>query len=77
MFFKSKIKSGFCCTQRSTSEGVASWRIPLPQLAPKHTVQGCIGESMATCINLTDLGFDSILLRQKARTSATQSTTTI
>ena len=33
-------------------------------------MQGCIGdESMATCANLDDSGFEPSLLRQKARTS--------
>ena len=36
-------------------------------------VQGCIGGGlMATCINLTDSGFEPSLPRQKCRTSTTQ-----
>ena len=48
---------------------MASWQSPSLQVAPRHTVQGCIsGESMATYVNLTDLGFEPTLLCQKART---------
>ena len=52
-------KSNFRYTRLSTGKGVASWRSPSLQLAPRPTVQGCIGgESMATCVNLTDSGFE-------------------
>ena len=31
------------------------------QLPSRHTVQGCIGgESMATCVNVTDLGINPV-----------------
>ena len=46
---------------------------PLLQLAPRHTVQGCIfGEFMATCVNLTDPEFELYLPHQKDRTSTTK-----
>ena len=37
-----------------------SQRNPLPHLAPKHTLQGCIigDKTMAIFVNLTDLGMD-------------------
>ena len=45
-------KSNFYYTRCSTRKGVASWQSPSPQLAPRHTVQDCIGgKSMATCVN--------------------------
>ena len=41
-----------------------------PQLAQRHTIQGCTGgESMVTCVHLTDSGFETRFPRQKARTS--------
>ena len=46
---------------------------PLPQLAPKQTVQDCTGgESMTTYVSLTDSGIEPSLPRQKAETSVTQ-----
>ena len=51
---------------------VTSWRSQAPQLAPRHIVQDCIGgESMATCVNLTDSDFEPSLPLQKARRSTT------
>ena len=48
-------KSNFYDTRCSTGKGVASWQSPSPQLAPRHTVQDCIGgKSMATCVNFTN-----------------------
>ena len=41
--------------------GVISWRSrsPLPQIPPRHTVQGrIVGKSMTTCVNLTDSMFE-------------------
>ena len=44
LFNKERVnKSNFYYTRLCTGYGVASWRSPLPQLAPRHTVQGCIG----------------------------------
>ena len=46
---------------------------PIGALAPRYTVQGCIGgRSMVTCVKLTDSGFERSLPRQKDRTSTTR-----
>ena len=38
-------------------------RSPSPQLAPRYTVQSCIGgESMVTCVRLTDFGMNPVSL---------------
>ena len=42
---------------------------PIAQFAPRQAVQGCnVQESMATCVNLTNSGFEPSLLGQKAKT---------
>ena len=67
-FFKIQIK--FLLYWSWYRLGEASWRSP-PAL--KHIVQGCVGgELMATCDNLSDSGFESLLRHQKARTSTTR-----
>ena len=59
-------KSNFYFTRLSTDLGVASWQSTSPQLAPRHTVQGCIGgKSMITCVDATDSGFEPSLPRKK------------
>ena len=66
--YGSKNKSNFHFTLLKYLLGIASCQKLSPQLAPRHTVQGCIsGESMATCVILTDSGFElSSLQRQKS-----------
>ena len=53
--------------------GVMTRQSPSPQLAQRHTVQGCFGrDSIVTCVKLTNLGFEFSLARQKVRTSTTR-----
>ena len=43
-----------------------SWRSPLPRLALRYTVQGCIGgETMLICVNLSDLRIKPMLPRRQ------------
>ena len=47
-----------------------SWRIPIAQLLPSHTVQGCVSEkSKATCVD--QLGFELSLPYHEAKTNIT------
>ena len=53
-----KKNQNFYYLRRIIDKGVASWWHPSPQLASRHAVQDCIGgESMITCVNLTESGF--------------------
>ena len=48
-----------------------NWRSPSLPLLPRHTVQSCIsGESIATCVNLTELGNKLSLPHEKTETQS-------
>ena len=65
-----QITLSFPYTRCNTILDVASWRSLSPQLAQRNTMQGCIGgESMATCVNMTNLGIKLTLPRWQTETS--------